>query len=99
EDWLSVAERAALGLRRRRWGPNHICCGAAGGFFALANLYRLTGETTWLEGAVRARDAALDARGHGEYPMSLFRGDLGTVLLDVSEGDIYRCSLPGFCSS
>ena len=59
-----------------------LCCGLAGRGYALANLYRLTGDAAWLTRAreLCARGAAESAQ-HPEYPHSLYKGGFGVAVL------------------
>lgn len=94
--WLEVATAAGAPLVGTRWRTNHLCCGAAGGFFASARLYGMTGDRCWLDAAVNARDAALRLAGNDEFPFSLFRGSLVNLLVDVDTTLVANVRLPGF---
>lgn len=89
--YLSLAEGAAWNAWETPSPIGNLCCGMAGQAYALLNLYKHTGENTWLS---RARDAASyavvatnDARSRREYeqmalrPESLYKGELGIAIL------------------
>jgi serine/threonine-protein kinase len=63
-------------------GASFLCCGATGVAYAALALFRATGETRWLQAAVRlAEAAAVDIRSPLLPWTSLFRGAIGTSLL------------------
>ncbi len=94
-EWLSIAARAGEGLLKARWGAGHLCCGAAGGVYAMARLHHLTDDPRWLAGAVRARDRALSLSGSHLDPASLYKGDVVFILLDVDVAELGQLVLPG----
>lgn len=59
-----------------------LCCGHAGRAYALANLWRHTGDPIWLD---RARALAEQGARHGQAQLdrahSLYKGDVGLVVL------------------
>lgn len=96
DQWLRVAERAGSTVLSARWGAGHLCCGAAGAVYALARLHQVTGDPRWLAGAVRARDTALSYSGRHAEAASLFKGDVGLLLIDVDAPLVAGLSFPGF---
>ncbi len=94
--WTRVAERAGADLAAAGWSAAHLCCGAAGGAYALSRLFQVTGDARWLGAAVRTRDRALSLAGRLDTAASLFRGDVILMLLDVEPPEIGRLALPGF---
>lgn len=94
--YLETAERAGQVVASTRWGMGHLCCGAAGGVYALVRLYQLTGNARWLKHAVRARDRALSLAHRHEDPASLFKGNVALMLLDVDAQALGGVVLPGF---
>lgn len=95
-EWLKVAERAGYPLEGARWGAGHLCCGAAGAVFAASRLFQVTGDPRWLGATVRTRDEALRRAGSQESAASLFRGDVGILLVDVEVSDLRGLTFPGF---
>lgn len=90
-EYLSWAEGAAWSAADVSSPIGNLCCGLAGHAYALLNLYKHTGETAWL---LRAREAArhavavtaeasqrADYKQFALYPESLYKGELGIVLL------------------
>jgi serine/threonine-protein kinase len=59
-----------------------LCCGLVGRAYALLEMYRVAGESLWLD---RARDLADIAAREGVFetscPEGLFQGELGLTLL------------------
>jgi serine/threonine-protein kinase len=64
-----------------------LCCGLAGRAYGLLNLYRHTGDGEWLERArvlgQRAARAAEHPRARFDFPLSLYKGTPGIVLLQT----------------
>ena len=80
--WLELAERAAWDVWEAREGPANLCCGSAGGAYALLDLHRATGDGAWLGRAHKlARCAARRVDQLQEFPDSLYKGELGLALL------------------
>lgn len=90
-NYLSWAEGAAWNAGEVPSPIGNLCCGMAGQAYTLLNLYKHTGESAWL---LRARDAmrhaavvSAEASQRPDYkqfalcPHSLYKGDLGIVLL------------------
>jgi serine/threonine-protein kinase len=72
-----------------------LCCGQAGAAYAALALHRATGEGAWLRRArdIGARIAATPPSA--EFPSdSLWRGDLGVVLVAVELEDPARAAMP-----
>lgn len=61
--YLELAEKAAWNVWESRDSINNLCCGLAGQAYALLNLYKETGNQTWL---VRAKMLAVRASSHRE---------------------------------
>lgn len=90
--FLQLAEGAAWNAWETRHAIGNLCCGMAGQAYALLNLYRYTDETDWLRRACdlsrSAAGAASDAgsRDASEQlawrPESLYKGELGIIVLD-----------------
>ena len=92
--WLAAFNRLqdehykdlALGAGWHVWehpddSPN-LCCGLAGRALALLNLYKALGDEQWLDRAIRLIESADCKKIHEPGARnSLFRGDLGVILL------------------
>ena len=82
--WLDLAEGAAWNAWEADGPVSQVCCGRAGCAYALLNLYRHTGDESWLGRArvVAERAAAESAPGESEgHDDSLYKGRLGPALL------------------
>ena len=87
----AVARHTATWPSRARWsawdapgGYPDLCCGLAGRAYALLTLYRHGGNTEWLRRAqvLGARAGrALERLGELPYPLSLFKGAPGIIVL------------------
>jgi serine/threonine-protein kinase len=101
--YLELAEGAAWHAWETPNPISTLCCGLAGQAYALLNLYRHTGDKTWLQ---RARDAArwaaaaaTDTRtksGPDFRPESLYKGDLGLAVLDADLEHPEQACMPMF---
>lgn len=90
-EYLSWAEGAAWNVAEVPTPIGNLCCGMAGQAYALLNLYRHTGEKSWLSRAQEAARQAVvvtnEARTRPDYkqfalrPESLYKGELGLVVL------------------
>ena len=80
--YLDAAAGAAWNSWECRNTATTLCCGLAGRGYALLNFYRQTGERRWLERAhsLCAR-AARESANYPEHPHSLYKGELGIVIL------------------
>jgi serine/threonine-protein kinase len=106
QQYLEMAEGAAWHAWETRVPIGNLCCGMAGQSYALLNLYRHTGDTTWLR---RARDlggwaaaAVSDARARGGpvtlelRPESLYKGDIGLAVLEADLRRPEQAHMPMF---
>jgi serine/threonine-protein kinase len=79
-DYLGIAERSANTVWHEQVAAGDLCCGLAGGAYALLSVYRGTGDAKHLSRARRlydrARAAAASSNSHG-----LFKGRTGVMLL------------------
>jgi serine/threonine-protein kinase len=79
-----LAESSAWAAWDAPGGYPDLCCGLAGRAYALLALYRHTGDADWLRRArlLGARAGrALERAGEMPYPLSLFKGAPGILLL------------------
>jgi len=87
ERYLVLAEKAAWHSWESRESISNLCCGLAGQAYSLLNLYRYTGEESWLHrakelenrAAFTVRDSAFPT--DSRYVQSLYKGELGVALL------------------
>jgi serine/threonine-protein kinase len=83
--WARLAERAAWDVYATPQPTANLCCGLAGQAYALLEIYRHTGEQTWLRAAVelaaRAAIAVRDIGSPGAIPGSLHKGEIGVAVL------------------
>ena len=92
------AELADLAARETSEGRDaivNLCCGSAGRAYALLNQYRHTGDLRWLE---RAHDLTEHATrtAPAELRDSLYKGELGAVVLAAELADPISARLPFF---
>jgi serine/threonine-protein kinase len=90
--FLQLAEGAAWNAWETRHGTGDLCCGLAGQAYALLNLYRHTGEAVWLRRACDLSRNAAEAAAYASSresreqpaprPESLYKGELGIIVLD-----------------
>lgn len=100
DDFLGLAELSAWNVWEARRAAPNLCCGLAGRAYALINLYKHTGERSWLRRAQELADrAALAAAGpaadHG-HPLSLYRGRVGIAVLAADLDQPETASMPFF---
>ena len=79
-----LAELAAWESWEHRSDAGGLCCGLAGRAYALLKLFRTTGESVWLDRAwqLAARSAGqAPTTGEGQFPDSLYKGEVGLALL------------------
>lgn len=100
DDFLDLAELSAWNVWEARRGAPGLCCGVAGRAYALINLYKHTGERSWLRRAQDLADrAALAADGPTAdrgRPWSLFRGRMGIAVLAADLDRPETASMPFF---
>jgi serine/threonine protein kinase len=98
--WARLAERAAWDVYATPQPTAHLCCGLAGQSYALLEMYRHTGEQTWLraagELAARAAAAVRDVDGPGIIQGSLHKGEVGVAVLAADLGRPEAASMPFF---
>ena len=80
----------------------HLCCGLSGRAFALLRQYQHDGDVAWLERArILAEACDLEWAGPeatGTRALSLYRGRLGAMLLEVELEAPEEAAMPGFAS-
>jgi hypothetical protein len=82
--WAEQAGEYACDSRVQQ-STGTICCGSAGAGFAALSLHRMTGAGRWVDAARRlAADATSRAGSSLMRPNSLYKGDLGPALLQLS---------------
>lgn len=89
--YLDLAYGAAWNAWEAGGGIGNLCCGLAGQAYSLLNMYRHSDDPVWLQRAAdltkRAAEALQNASDHDAYkelalrPESLYKGELGVVLL------------------
>lgn len=104
--YFELAEGAAWNAWEVPSDLGNLCCGMAGQAYALLRMHRHTGESAWLSRAVAtARQAvtmADKARSQPAYeqlalrPASLYKGDLGIVLLAADLESPQHACMPLF---
>ncbi|HUP62598.1 MAG TPA: lanthionine synthetase LanC family protein [Thermoanaerobaculia bacterium] len=96
ERWLRLAEECAWTTWDAPRTISSLCCGSAGGAYALLNLYKHTGATEWLS---RARHLANDAAAAGppkQRQNTLWRGELGIAVLIADLASPENARMPFF---
>ncbi len=85
EEYGVLAERVGLDAWETDSGIGSLCCGFAGQAYALLNLYKHTGDKTWLHRAQahaqRAARSMVAGGGSGERMDSLYKGGVGVAVL------------------
>jgi eukaryotic-like serine/threonine-protein kinase len=97
--WLDLAEGAAWNAWEADGPVSTVCCGRAGRAYALLNLYRHSGDESWLMRArvLAERSAAEAAPGESEgHDDSLYKGRLGPALLAAEQAAPQDACLPFF---
>jgi serine/threonine-protein kinase len=81
--FIEQAERFAQTVWSTDWSVHQLCCGSIGGAFAVAGLASELGDSRWerraqamVADALRTTDGTLD-------PVSLFKGQVGRLLLEA----------------
>ncbi len=87
--YLGLASGSAWSAWRTPFGSDHLCCGAAGGAFAMLRLHGTTLEPDWKVRAQRLFQKSLvPPAEEANSPASLYRGRTGIALLAAElEGD------------
>lgn len=92
---LDMARGAAWNAWESAQREGSLCCGLVGRAYALLELFRVTGESVWLD---RACDLASFALQEGVFeasrPEGLFQGELGLALLAADLQRPERAWLP-----
>jgi serine/threonine-protein kinase len=73
-----------------------LCCGLAGRAYALLAIYRLTGDTAWLDRAKELAARAPNGEFEHEYPHSLYMGQLAIPVLSADLDDPEHAAQPFF---
>lgn len=85
QHFLETAEGAGWDVWDSRSSSGYsLCCGLGGRAYALLNLYRRTGDTSWLRKAERLTDRAVEETLRRQDPgleYSLYRGKTGIAVL------------------
>lgn len=82
ERYLALAEGSAWTAWEAVGELGHLCCGDAGRAYALLGLFRHTGDEEWLARAFSLAERGVEACSRdAETRFSLFKGELGTMLL------------------
>lgn len=94
DQWLRLAELCAWSYWDAPRSNSTLCCGTAGGAYALLSLYKHTGATEWLS---RARHLANHAASSpGEEAPSLWKGSLGIAVLIADLASPESARMPFF---
>ncbi len=99
ERWLSLAEGAARHASVADHQIPQLCCGLAGQAYAQLELYRHTGDVTWLSEARKLAQTAsdrLDSPGQFNVTGSLHKGDIGVSALAADLERPEEASMPFF---
>jgi len=81
EIYLMLAERAAWNAWEEGNAHDSLCCGLAGGAYALLNLYRQSGAHEWLRRAQELTSRAVASTVNSAFPNSLYKGTIGVSAL------------------
>jgi len=97
-----LAEVAAWHAWEGGEGPVDLCCGYAGRAYALLELHRQGGSPKWLDRArvlaERATKIAPQLRSDEHPRHSLYKGELGLVLLIADLAEPRAAAMPMFAS-
>ncbi|MFG3409891.1 lanthionine synthetase LanC family protein [Streptomyces sp. NPDC048142] len=94
---LDVAAGAARSVLVGGGTDRSLCCGLAGRAYSLLALYRSTGDDLWLDGAWALAGHALRAPGPlRAQRLSLYKGDLGLMVLLADLSVPHRAAMPFF---
>ena len=100
ESLLEIAEAAAWHAWEGGDGPVDLCCGIAGRAYALLELHRSVGGTSWLERAQRLASRAAQTSAQqrsAEHPRhSLYKGELGLAVLIADLEQPMAATMPMF---
>ena len=80
EVFLELATRAAWNAWETPNRLSNLCCGVAGGAYALLAAGRYTGDAKWSERARRLATSVTDDSGSAPFYDSLFKGTMGHAL-------------------
>ncbi len=94
--FLDTARRVARSAVHSTERVGNLCCGLAGRAYAMLCLARETGEPEWLSHAEQLADAAADGELLNRWPQSLYKGELGLVLLDAELDHPLAARMPFF---
>jgi serine/threonine-protein kinase len=95
--YLDLALGAGWNSWESRDPASTLCCGLAGRSYALLNLYRHTGERSWLDRATRlCNRVSNDPAHYREYRHSLYKGELGVAVLAADLADPDWARMPFF---
>jgi serine/threonine-protein kinase len=98
--YADLAQRAAWNVwETPMLRTSSLCCGAGGQVYALLNLYRYTGERSWLERAawLANASAACDSlAGDATGLWSLYKGHAGLALLAAEFAEPAKSAMPLF---
>jgi serine/threonine-protein kinase len=92
--YSKLAQRAADVTWRNPSGSACLCCGAAGGAYAMLAMYRASAEAHWLERARTLTQRA--AMQKSRLPGSLFKGAAGIELLENELSVPHLARMPMF---
>jgi serine/threonine-protein kinase len=99
-----MMERVAWGVMESRTSMGNLCCGAAGQAVALASFAAATGDPAWRRRATEFLDRLQPRWPKDDHPQSLFRGQLGLLLVrlecdsDTPRFPVWGASLQKFVS-
>lgn len=98
QHWARYVENLAWHVWETPMGPVDLCCGAAGGVFALLQCHQLTGDAAWLQRAkqlaCRAIERAPNQIDEDHPTHSLYKGILGLALAVEAVGDPEQAGAP-----
>ena len=95
EQYPDLATGAAWAVYQAPFGTADLCCGLAGRAYALLNIYKYTGDRTWVERARELADhAAVRVRAGLTLRDSLYKGDIGIGLLVSDLADPEHACMP-----
>jgi serine/threonine-protein kinase len=94
DDYMTLADRAAMTVADTEAVNATLCCGAAGRAYAFLAMYRSTGERVWLTRARAQAARAWRIRDAVPSPISLLQGALSPAVLLLTIDDPDRCTFP-----
>lgn len=97
ESYLKLAELSTYDVIDTPCAIGNLCCGYAGNAYTLFNIYRHTGDASWLYHAQELTQKATESPQPAEMPInSLYKGDIGIAILCAEADSPHAARMPFF---